>query len=688
MSVKRIRLKKNSALLLCAAAMVLLSCVDNPQSPDDSVPVVWECTIPAGSEPEYSPTIGCKDDFSALASVPMSASIAGATSVKTVIDRMDLSGEDPLYFQNSKEYSIHYEFTSKNLSGGDLPIVSGLSQFNDEQYTTPDRRFVLGEITYYEGPEVWAYQIASNDNASADMIAMAFGKIIRACYFGDSLYFHPVSEEQVNVAKLLPDSVPIVTTDELYAGTDFQPLNFATSIGRLVFVKAEELDTAYVGFRDIVVLDAVPNDISVTSGIITEAFQTPLAHINVLSNNRGTPNMALRNAWTDSTLRSLENKWVKLEVTTSKYTIAEVSPEEADAWWEAHKPPAISIATMDTATRELRNVEDILAIDGTSSGDDIKAAIKAKIPAYGGKATHYSCFPHMDHDKVPYPKAFAIPVFYYWQFMEQNGFNAQMAQLLDDSLFKYNPAVRDSSLEALRKAMEKAPVDKAFKDLLMDKLTAEFPDRTMRFRSSTNAEDLDGFTGAGLYTSKSGDVDDPSDVFDAIREVWSSVWYFRAFEERSYRNIDHLSVGMALLVHHSFPDEEASGVAITGNIYDRTGLDPGFYVNVQYGDASVVLPDFNVKTDEFIYKFGLEGQPVNFISHSNMLPSGQETVLTTSQVHTLGIALQEIHEFFLPVYGSDRNKPYAMDTEFKFDQPLDDPTGALVLSIKQCRPYY
>ena len=43
-------------------------------------------------------------------------------------------------------------------------------------------------------------------------------------------------------------------------------------------------------------LDAVPNDISIVAGQITAEFQTPLAHINVLSVNRGTPNMALRGA--------------------------------------------------------------------------------------------------------------------------------------------------------------------------------------------------------------------------------------------------------------------------------------------------------------------------------------------------------------------------------------------------------
>jgi hypothetical protein len=672
------------SLSIITAAALVTSCIndnEDPTKPEEHHD--WICNI-TGDAPDYLFSYGCKADFDAMASAPLSEKIPGATSAKTVFDR-----EDPLqrlYFQNSKKFQIHYEFASTHLSGDDLPIVPSLGQFNQTEYYRTGRRFILGAITYYEGPKKWCYEIAPYDNASADMIRQAFEKIADSTYFGDSLYFHPTSEAVTAVAKSLPSSIPILTTEQIYEGVDYQPLNVATSFGRLVFVKATELDTAYVGFRDIPVLDMVPNDISVTSGIITEAFQTPLAHINVLSQNRGTPNMALRGAWTNTELRALENKWVKLDVELSGYTVTAVTVEEADAWWDLHKPSKVGVANMDTSTKVLADVKDILDVDGLGLGP----ALKKAIPAYGGKASHFSSFPHMDTTKVPYPKeAFAIPVYYYWQHMQNNGINSIVAELLASDSFNNYPAYRDAQLIKLQDTIQNAPLDSAFEALLFAKLNEKFPAGTqVRFRSSTNAEDLDGFTGAGLYESEGGNIDKPKSIRKAIRYVWSSVWRFRAFEERTYRQIEHNSVGMALLVHHSFSAEEATGVAITANIYDNAGVDPGYYINVQYGDGSVVLPGADVISDELICNFGMDGKPIQYNTHSNVLPKGMATVLTDDQVYSLCTALAEIHRYFKPLYGSDETKKFAMDTEFKFDQLLENPNGPSVLLMKQCRPYY
>ncbi|HSW60828.1 MAG TPA: PEP/pyruvate-binding domain-containing protein [bacterium] len=639
----------------------------------------WECLAKEGEEKEFLGQIGCSEDFLLLSSLPMDSSIPGARSVKTVIDRMD---ENRLYFQNSKKYKIHWEFARAHLSGKGKPFVDSLEIFNSVEYYSPERRFILGAVTKYEGPGIWAYEISPSDTASAEMIADAYYNIAKNSFFGNKLYFHPTSSTIETIAEQLPEDILIITTKELFKGVDYQPLNLGTSYGKLNFVTADKLDEEYVNFRDIVVLDKVPNDISVVSGIITAEFQTPLSHINVLSQNRGTPNMAYSKALTDKKLTTLEDKWVKLTVSAFEWDIEEATKEDADKWWNEHKPPTIQVPAKDVETSGLIDIDKLLDTELEQ-----KARIKKAIPFSGGKASHYAELYSIEGLSVP--KAFVIPIHYYDQFLKTNGIDKKIETMLKDKTFQEDARTRDLKLAEIRDLIEMSSIDPEFLTLIKEKISVYFEGNTrVRFRSSTNAEDLEGFTGAGLYTSKTGDINDPEKpVEDAVRKVWASVWFFRAFEERSYRGISHADVGMALLVHRSFPEEFANGVALTANPFDTSGLVPAFYINVQRGDSSVVLPDPNVKTDQILYQYDMPGSPIIYLDHSNLIPEG-ETVLSNSQVHELGKALKKIHLHFYKSYGPPADKPsqwYAMDVEFKFDE---DESGKMGLVVKQARPHY
>jgi hypothetical protein len=77
-------------------------------------------------------------------------------------------------------------------------------------------------------------------------------------------------------------------------------------------------------------------------------------------------------------------------------------------------------------------------------------------------------------------------------------------------------------------------------------------------------EDVEGFNGAGLYTSYTGylrpeaqaDPDDRDNTIEsAIQKAWASYWSFEAFEERRAEQIDHLSGAMGLVVHARFDDD-------------------------------------------------------------------------------------------------------------------------------------
>jgi hypothetical protein len=341
---------------------------------------------------------------------------------------------------------------------------------------------------------------------------------------------------------------------------------------------------------------------------------------------------------------------------------------------------------MDLEEKALRDIDEVTPEPAVAT--ELRAAIKAAVAAYGGKAAQYSIL-HRTAD-VPIRDAFAVPLFYYVQFMTDNGFFARLDALLVDPAFATSPAARDAALATLRADILATPLDPAFVAALQVKI-AEYAVPgvvKLRFRSSSNSEDLDGFPCAGCYNSYSGKVADLVDMEDAIRKVYADVWQFRTFEERSYYGVDHKAVGMALLVHQNYSDEEANGVAVTANPFDASGLDPAFYVNVQQGgDVEVVSPPSGVSSDQILYYFAQPNQPVTYLSHSSLVASGA-SVLTAVQLHELGVALAAIHARFSSAYGpaSGNLGWYAMDVEFKFDDE-ENPGQPATLYIKQARPY-
>jgi len=140
---------------------------------------------------------------------------------------------------------------------------------------------------------------------------------------------------------------------------------------------------------------------------------------------------------------------------------------------------------------------------------------------------------------------------------------------------------------------------------------------------------------------------------------------------------------MAVLVHRSFPDEAANGVALTGNLFDTTGTEPAFYINVQAGGVSVVRPPPGVTTDQFLYYYFYPNQPEVYLAHSNLVAPGG-TVLSRKQAYVLGRALDALHEAFRPWYETP-GEFYAMDVEFKFDVSPGEPEPGLW--VKQARPH-
>ena len=224
----------------------------------------------------------------------------------------------------------------------------------------------------------------------------------------------------------------------------------------------------------------------------------------------------------------------------------------------------------------------------------------------------------------------------------------------------------------------------------------------LRFRSSTNVEDSEQFTGAGLYSSYSGCLADEFDgddngpcicdpcepnergVFRAIRKVLASFYNDNAFLERLRHDVNEAQVGMALLAHHSFPDEIelANGVATL----DKRGTAANMYITLvtQNGAVSVTNPQGGSIPEEVtvrVYPSGSVGPP-RFVRSSNLVPLGDTVMDWDADYRALAGLLIDVSERFAQVSGKTT---YLLDLEYKKVAPggVVKPGGGLV--IKQVR---
>jgi hypothetical protein len=199
---------------------------------------------------------------------------------------------------------------------------------------------------------------------------------------------------------------------------------------------------------------------------------------------------------------ALKDKQARITVGANAWSLAPATQAEADEWWEKNKPPKIDLDPLDLTVQDLRDIGEVT--EHTDVAPYVTYdAIRTAISAFGAKSANYSVF---DSDPlVPHKPVFAIPVYFYYQFMDQNGIFARAEELEADPEFGSDDGVRAAKLRELRERVLSGSFSEEFTSALKAKLDQDFPGAAMRFRSSTNAEDLAGFPCAGCYDSHTGD---------------------------------------------------------------------------------------------------------------------------------------------------------------------------------------
>ncbi len=587
--------------------------------------------------------------FELIASLPSRSNESEVSSVKILHDW----NTDLMYYTNTKKYEYHHSFARDQLG-----FDQGNMAFNFTQYrNNADRYLYCSNLNYFHRLDKYVLHFVSANEIDCAQIRRIYDKIIETSYLKGKLYL------LVNRPYFQDCGLPTITTEELYNSQNYQALNLAQNFGYLKKVDLQDLEQTFLGRQDIALLNGIPNDVSVVAGIITTEFQTPLSHINVLSHNRGTPNMALRDGWENEQLQSLLGELVYLQVRSDSFSIRRAELEEARAFWDQNAPQEIVDLPMNTEINELVNLEE---------------ADHSFLDEIGGKAANFAELLKVRSflEPVPTPEQpFAIPFHFYQQHLQQSGLDSFIEQMLSSSDFLNSPVIRKLTLEELQRKIIDFPLDPDLVQAVEEKIDYFGNFSSFRFRSSTNAEDLESFSGAGLYSSYSAKKYDPTKTVDlAIKRVWASLWNWRAFEERSYYKIKHNSCAMGILVHRSFPNEDANGVLITKNLYNSNR---GFTINAQYGEHSIVFPEPGILHDLIIlFTFSIiPGQSFmpEYLTFSNIPELNGNTVLSDAELIKLGEYSKAIQRHFyneVPHNCDCSLDNFGLDIEFKVDSQL------------------
>lgn len=599
-------------------------------------------------------------DFKELSGPPLNTNLGSVESVKVVYDLK----ESKLYFISYKYYNFHYRFCSEYL--GDR---NTLEAFNKLNYSTnPNRDYLLGNVNVNVKENQYFIDFSVFDKMSGEQIVAFYEYVKKKVFFGDKLKVLLNTERLLALEDSLKTEIPIMKPSELYENKTYQVISKGMCNGRLRF--EENLDSVPDSRpllpEEIVVTHGTPKYIPNVSAIILDEFQTPLSHLSILGRNRKIPIAVDLKLVRDTAFRKLNGEWIILDIANQ------------DSWYKHTKPRVPEVKTKRLVALKMDSTCHTLV-----DLNDFKTARSNQI---GNKAFHFGLMSKVSETgnfKVP-ESAFAIPFYFYLKHID-----APKTRQLIASLQNSDKLPLDSLkqvLKALQNEIRNTPLDPNLIQAIKIQLhKSEFT--TFRFRSSTNAEDAAGFSGAGLYDSKTVDLNNSTKTIEkAVLKVWASLWSFEAFRERRLFNFSDENLAMGILVHRSFPQEEANGVVITKNLYrPDTDLDE-MTINVQLGDVSVVEPPQGVNCDQLVIIHELEesnfSRIVEYLANSTLTDG--RTVLSELEVKRLELAAKVIRDYFWEK-GLHNKKIFSfdlvLDIEFKFQGENRD------LYIKQVRFY-
>ena len=501
-------------------------------------------------------------------------------------------------------------------------------QFYEAMLNHP-RRSIAGSIIHMDphpernqGQDLWAFELEYSDKPTMIELMSLFAYFRAHLPEGmKALKWLTRSPYQAELATqlIIQDQSYrdyILSYDDLVIAGEASIYSEGITAGRLHLLDDIQEDTKE---REILIYQALPDELPACRALMSTIPQTPLAHLNLLARNRGIPNLYVGGLGQDPTISQLSRvrapvllwaqgsaAWRLLPLTSGEYTRyinLKTKPErsisrppvEDSPYWLSDDPLSVDnlldlrpliggkasgVLVIEQVLRSNEREIDSGTEDTreTDTHDNSETAITSPLPLFvlSGRAyaehlqeIEATLRPLLNNPDVIKQRTRLILLLEGWQGIWQRGFDYETHESLRAWLEQESNDTQGLILSGgLQAWIRNKVLDTQVLRNLLEQLKIRFesvsPYQGLRIRSSSNIEDLEGFNGAGLYGSftaylypqhQSNPSQQTKTIPSALKALWASYWNVEAVEERELEGIDHLSGWMAALIHPNFQDE-------------------------------------------------------------------------------------------------------------------------------------
>tara|TARA_B100000749_G_scaffold84052_1_gene64003 strand:+ start:140244 stop:142034 length:1791 start_codon:yes stop_codon:yes gene_type:complete len=388
------------------------------------------------------------------------------------------------------------------------------------------------------------------------------------------------------------------------------------------------------------------------------------SHIEIMSNKLGIPLVYIEGSYSQSAMKKLEasGNYALLDSSGQSIRISNVGVDFSS------KPVTEKSAMPEKADRTRRGIVGVAGAE------------KLNINQIGEK------FLGLAYAKKILPKH-AVPRISTLLSGEWEAFKATKIEGSRETLGEFiertygeiesesNQAIIREKLESVRHAIVHQTKNDQFFRHLYSQVYVHYgaklrPDSRLSIRSNNDVEDL---LAAGLYESVVTKSFSPESLESAIREVWASMYSYRAFQIRRYRNLHEDRLSMPVLIHPFIGNEAYNGVASASVVDGKINIEIKL---VEGSEVRATSPDQSVKVQTLYVTAPFRGNSAVVVSQ---MPNGPHVNLDPKITNIVDQLLSHVYTLM----NASLNKRFTLPEEIDLEWTADNSHSVWSLKLLQ-----